>query len=401
MSIFDSLKFQPADEFNDIRKKLGVDTEPSKIDVSAGVYRGTNGESFILPAVARAKEHLQKNDKGHDYNLCLGIPEFVKSTAKIAVGDKATSENRVASCQTVGGTGACHLGAAFLSQSCGAKKFLLGVPAWPNYFPLIEQVGGTIETFEYYDTSTKSVNFDNIINALSSAAPNTVIILQLCCHNPTASDLTLDQWVEVGEIIKQRNLIPFFDGAYQGFASGSKEVDGEPVRKFIDIGLDVIVAQSFSKSLGLYGERVGCLHVVVSDVSKTAVVTDQLRYIFRAECSSSPAYGARIVSTIANDVTLNLQWDSDLKMIAERLVEVRQQVHDKLTNTYKTPGNWESLLRQRGLFWYSGLSQAQSKALLDDYHVYLPKSGRINVAGLNDSNIDAFCKAFDAVVREH
>lgn len=401
MSLFDDLQFQPPDEFNDIRKKLGADTTTDKIDVSAGVYRDQKGDSYILPCVSHAKDLIHNYDpKGHDYNLCLGIPEFLKPASVIAVGKDAVDQGKVASCQTIGGTGACNLGGLFLSKSCGFKNFYLGTPAWPNYFPLVQQIDGNITTFNYYDPINKVIDFESFMNALESAPEYSIFILQLCCHNPTGTDLSMDQWLKVGELMLKRKLIPFFDSAYQGFASGSKEIDGEPVRKFIELGLEIIVAQSFSKSLGLYGERIGCLHVVVNDASKKNVTEDQLRYLFRAECSSSPAFPAKIVSRIANNIELNEEWDNDLKLIATRLQEVRKQLFTKL-NILKTPGKWDHILTQKGLFWYSGLTEKQSNTLLDEYHIYLPKSGRVNIAGLNDSNIDAFVKAFDEVVRKY
>lgn len=394
MSHFLHLQVQPQDEFNDIRKKLNGDSFIDKIDVSAGVYRDQVGEPYTFPAVTEAKSKII--DYHHDYNLCLGIPEFVSSAAKIAVGEKAVSEGRVASCQTVGGTGACHLAALFLVQKCGYTHFYLGTPAWPNYTPLILHSGGTLSTYEYYDPETKTINFAAVEAALEKALANSVFVFQLCCHNPTATDMTMDQWEIVADIMKQRGLIAFFDSAYQGLASGSVEEDGAPVRMFIDKGLEVVVAQSFSKSLGLYGERIGCLHVV-TDQAATGLVADQLRYIFRAECSSSPAFGARIVSTVMKDTSLEKEWKENLTAIALRLVETRKTILKKLTER-GTPGDWTHVTTQRGLFWYSGLSEKQSQKLMDELHVYLPKNGRVNIAGLNDKNIDRFCDLFHDVV---
>ncbi|EGV64796.1 aspartate aminotransferase [Yamadazyma tenuis] len=399
MSKFSHLELQPADEFNDLRIKLANDSDPNKIDVSAGVYRGEDGDSFTLPVVRKAKHLYHEENYGHDYTFCLGLPEFVQNAAKVAVGETAVSKKLVASCQTIGGTGACHLGALFLSQSSGYKNFYLGIPAWPNYFPLIKQAGGTVTTYSYYDTDNKCVDFDAMVTQLNTAPAKSVFILQLCCHNPTAADLTIEQWSQVAEIMKKRDLIPFFDAAYQGFASGSTETDGLPIQKFIELGCEVIVCQSFSKNLGLYGERLGCLHVVVSDASNTPLVSDQLRYLFRAECSSSPAYGARLMALITKSDELFAQWKKDLQDVSVRLRTIRDTVYKLITEKYKTPGTWEHVKTQRGLFWYSGLTEAQSKKLLEEYHVFLPKNGRVNVAGLNDNNIDAFCAAFDAVVR--
>ena len=399
MSSFTNLQFQPADEFNDLRKKLALDNNENKVDVSAGVYRDETGESYTLPSIRAAKKILHESGKGHDYTFCLGSSDFLDPAAQLAVGNDAVKKGLVSSCQTIGGTGACHLGATFLAQYCGFGEFYLGTPAWPNYFPLLKQVGGSVHTFDYYDSENKSVDFKVLMQTLENAQQYSVFILQLCCHNPTASDLSIDQWKKVGEIMKAKSLIAFIDAAYQGFASGSIEKDGEPIRIFIELGVEVLVAQSFSKNLGLYGERVGCLHVVSTDPMVTPVITDQLRYILRAEASSSPAFGSRLVSIIANSDDLSAQWGTDVAEISKRLQTLRAKVYDLLTEKYQTPGSWDHVKSQRGLFWYSGLTQEQAEKLINVYHIYLTKSGRINIAGLNEKNIDYFCSSLDKVVR--
>lgn len=395
MTIFEHLKYQPADEFNDIRQKLRTDTSAGKIDVSSGVYRGLDGRSYLLPSVEKAKKVM---DKGHDYQLCLGIPDFIKTAQKIALNDKVIEEGLVASCQSVGGTGALYLGCEFLAKFCGYKQFYLGTPAWPNYESIISQGGGVFNTYNYYDAVNKRVDFESVVSALESAPEKSVFILQVCCHNPTGSDLSIDQWTKIGEIMKQKKLIPFLDAAYQGFATGSKDVDGKPIKIFLELGIEMLVAQSFSKNLGLYGERVGCLHVITTDKKDTPVVSDQLRYMFRAECSHAPSFGAKIVYTVAQNDELNEQWSKDLIDISGRLIKLRETIYNSLVEK-KTPGDWTHVKTQRGLFWYSGLTQRQSEYLLNELHVYALKSGRINVASLNDDNIELFCEQFDKAAR--
>lgn len=398
MSFFETLQSQPQDEFNIIQNKLSNDINPCKIDISSGVYRDIDGKCFILPCVAKAKDSLYQNDpKGHDYNVILGIPEFLLPAARIAVGETPVREGRVASCQTIGGTGACHLGAAFLTEA-GYNSFYVGTPAWPNYFPLLKHAGGNVTTFNYYDPVKKNVNFNCFTDTLASAPSGSVFILQLCCHNPTGCDLSLEQWKTVGKIMKERNLIPFFDSAYQGFASGSAEKDGEPIRYFIEEGLEVLVAQSFSKNLGLYGERIGCLHVVTKDCYIKSVTEGHLSCIFRAECTTSPAFPAKIVSLIADDESLSSEWNKELQDIAKRLQLTRKKIFDKLTKEYGLPGSWDHILTQKGMFWFGGLTTEQAAVLIDNYHIYLLKSGRVSIAGINDSNIDYFLKSFYEVV---
>ncbi|CUM66614.1 uncharacterized protein PRCAT00004285001 [Priceomyces carsonii] len=399
MSLFGNLEYLAPDEFNDIRLKLANDDSDCKIDISAGVYRDEKGKPYVLPSIRKAKDLLHLSKEGHDYNLCLGIPDFVQCAARIAVGESAMKEGKVASCQTIGGTGACHLGSAFLAQYCGFKNFYLGIPAWPNYIPLIEQAGGKIITYNYYDPEKKTVDFSSLVDAMNCAPKNSVFILQLCCHNPTGTDLTREQWATLASIMKIRGLIPFIDGAYQGLASGSLEEDAWPVRMLINTGLDILFCQSFSKSLGLYGERVGCLHIVSQNPTFTDVVRDTIRYIFRAECSSSPAFGARLVSQVSNSPELMSQWNDDLEKIFCRLNTIRQMVYDTLTTKYETPGNWEFIKTQKGLFWFSGLGPEQVKKMIEEFHIYLPRNGRINIAGLNDNNVQLFCSIFDRIIK--
>lgn len=399
MSFFKALQYQEPDEFNDIRKKLFEDSNGRKIDVSAGVYRDENGKPYLLKAISQAEDILHDAKRDHDYNFCLGIPEFLNAAATIALGEKLVKDKKVASCQTIGGTGACHLGAILLSKFCDLKKFYIGTPAWPNYFPLIKQAGGEVIKYNYYDSEKKEVDFTSILNALESAPRNSIFILQLCCHNPTGTDLTHEQWNILTSKMKQKEVVPFIDGAYQGLASGDLEKDTWPIQNMISKDMEFLFCQSFSKSLGLYGERVGCLHVVTLDVRKAEIVTDLLRFIFRSECSSAPAFGALLASSVLNTPELEAQWKEDLKGISHRLQQVRKDVHYFLTERFKTPGNWDHVLTQKGLFWFSGLTREQTKALIDDLHVYLPLNGRVNVAGLNKKNTEDFCALIDYVVR--
>lgn len=399
MTIASNLELQPGDEFNDIRIKLSKDDYDHKIDVSAGVYRDDQGLSYILPSVKQSKAILFEKDLGHDYNFCLGIREFVQSAAIVALGEDVNESDRVASCQTIGGTGACHLGAEFLVRGCNYRKFYLGTPTWPNYIPLIKKAGGELTFYNSYDEENKCVDFDCLMNAMKSAPPKSIFVLQLCCHNPTGTDLNPNQWREVAKAMKQLDLIPFIDGAYQGLATGSMDNDSWPVKCLIEQNLEFVFCQSFSKCLGLYAERVGCLHVVLNNHDDKNVVLDQLRYIFRAESSCAPAYGARIMATISDDPILALQWQTDLKNMSNRLYDTRVALYKLLTVTHKTPGNWDHLLTQRGLFWYSGLNERQCNFLVDEYHIYLPKNGRVNIAGLNASNIERFAIAFNESVK--
>jgi aspartate aminotransferase len=370
------------------------DQDPRKIDVSIGVYKGEKGEFYTFPTVKEAKDILRKNDPGHNYTNMAGIPEFVSGARKVIFGNET---EKIVSLQTISGTGSLHMAMLFL-KSAGYSNYYLGVPSWSNYVGMIKHVGGQVTTYNYYDKATGTVDFESMLNALNECPENSVFLIQACCHNPTGADLSRDQWKQIAPIIKQKNLIPLIDIAYQGFSSGNKDEDAWGIRYFYSLGMEFLVCQSFAKNMGLYGERVGALHVVVQDSNYMPNAQSTLVALFRNECSFAPAFGARIASIIFGSPELKKSWDKDVDDITVRLKQVRQIVYQKLIDL-KTPGNWDSVIKQNGLFWYSGLTPEQNEKLISEHHVYSTSIGRVNIAGLNNSNIDYFCNAVDSVVR--
>lgn len=255
------------------------------------------------------------------------------------------------------------------------------------------------------------LDFDGMISALHHAPPRSIILLHTCAHNPTGVDPTEDQWKEIAVVIYEKNLLPFFDCAYQGFASGSLSKDNFAIRHFIDLGIDMLIAQSFSKNLGLYGQRVGCLHIVVApggedrrgsgpaptDTLKR--ITSQLSALQRSEISNPPIYGAQLAATVLNSASLFQEWQIDLRTMADRIMHMRQRLKHELEETLGTPGQWDCLVRQIGMFAYTGLTVAQVRELRRKWHVYLTEGGRISVAGLNSRNVGYCARAVDDVVR--
>lgn len=371
------------------------DTSPNKVDVSIGVYKDNKGDSYTFPCVSEAKEILTAQNAGHNYTTMAGLPEFVKGSKEILFGDKV-NEGKVASIQTLSGTGALHMAAVFLKDNKYSNYFV-GTPAWTNYFSIINHVDGIVHEYNHYGDDGK-VDFEAVLKALKSADAKSVFLLQVGCHNPTGADFTKDQWTIIGQLMKERDLIPVLDCAYLGFALGSVETDAWPIRYFYDLDIDFLVCQSFSKNLGLYGERVGALHVVVQEKEDFTKVLTTLIAHFRLECSFAPAYGARLASIIFESEKLSKEWEKNVMDITNRLKSMRTQLHDKLI-AKGTPGNWETAIRQNGLFWFSGLSPDQNQRLIDEFHVYSTGFGRVNIAGLNEGNIDYFVNAVDHVVR--
>jgi aspartate aminotransferase len=246
------------------------------------------------------------------------------------------------------------------------------------------------------------LDFEGMLSTLRQAPQQSIVLLHACAHNPTGVDPTEDQWKDIAQVIYGNSLIPFFDCAYQGFASGSLSRDNFAIRHFTDLGIDMLIAQSFSKNLGLYGQRVGCLHVVVApEVAATDAIkriASQLSLLQRSEISNPPIYGAQIASTVLNSTSLFEEWQVDLRKMADRIMQMRKSLKDELDHL-QTPGQWGCLVRQIGMFAYTGLNKAQVLELRHKWHVYMTEDGRISVAGLNTRNVKFCAQAIDDVVR--
>lgn len=313
---------------------------------------------------------------------------------------------QVTSLQTVSGTGAVHLGALFLSKFYkpnSQRTSYFSDPTWPNHFQIFSNVGLSHKTYPYFSKQTKGLDFDGFYNAIQSADEGSIIVLHACAHNPTGVDLTQDQWKKIAEVIRAKKHFPFFDTAYQGFASGDLNRDGWAIRYFVEQGFELCIAQSYAKNFGLYGERAGCFHFVTapsSDAEATVGrVASQLAILQRSEISNPPAYGARIASLVLNTPELFAQWEEDLRTMSGRIIEMRKALRSKLEEL-GTPGTWNHITDQIGMFSFTGLTEQQVMKLREDSHVYMTKNGRISMAGLNSHNIEYFAKAVDKAVRE-
>lgn len=394
---FSKLETEELDPIIQTMARYAADSNPNKIDVSIGVYKDADGTSFMFPSVKMAKQIYNKVEPGHNYTTMSGLPEFIPVAQRTVFGDKIADEGKIVTIQTISGTGSLHMATLFLKDA-GYTHYCVGTPTWSNYIPMVEHIGCTASTYKYYDEQTKTIDFDSVTRAIEDAPARTVFILQTCCHNPTGADLSKDQWKKIRDLTSGKDCIVLFDIAYQGFASGDKDEDAWPIRYFYEANMEFVVCQSFSKNLGLYGERAGALHAVVQDKDSVPIAHGNMVKNFRQECSFGPAYGARIVSTVASTPEIKKVWDRDVAEVTERMIAMRKRILDKLTKL-ETPGKWDHVVNQTGLFWFSGLTEEQTESMITDHHIYLTQNGRVNVAGLNDNNLDTFCNALDAVVR--
>ncbi|KAK0719473.1 pyridoxal phosphate-dependent transferase [Lasiosphaeris hirsuta] len=400
----------PEDPLFGLMRAYKADESPSKVDLGIGAYRDDNAKPWVLPVVKKADEILRNDpDLNHEYLPIAGLASFTSKAGELLLGtgSAAAAEKRVASVQTISGTGAVHLGALFLAKFYkvnGANRTVyLSNPTWANHNQIFTNVGLPIATYPYFDKETKSLAFEAMKKALADAPERSIILLHACAHNPTGVDPTPEQWREIAEILKAKKHFPLFDCAYQGFASGDLDRDAGAIRYFIEQGFELVIAQSFAKNFGLYGERAGCFHFVAAPSADAASITtrvaSQLAILQRSEISNPPIYGAKIASTVLNDKALFAEWQENLRTMSGRIISMRTALRAKLEEL-GTPGRWNHITDQIGMFSFTGLSEAQVAKLRSEFHVYMTKNGRISMAGLNTRNVDYFAKAVDSVVRE-
>lgn len=401
----------PEDPLFGLMAAFRRDTDAQKVDLGIGAYRDDNAKPWVLPVVKKADEILRSDPNlNHEYLPIAGLPDFTSASQRLIFGQDsaALKEQRAVSLQTISGTGAVHLGALFLSKfynpsAASAKTVYVSNPTWANHNQIFSNVGVPIKTYPYFSTKTKGLDFDGMIKTIEDAPSGSIFLLHACAHNPTGVDPTKDQWREIASLIKKKSHFPFFDCAYQGFASGDLNNDAWAIRYFVEQGFELLVAQSYAKNFGLYGERAGCFHFVTSpsDSGKDTAtrVASQLAILQRSEISNPPAYGARIASTVLNDKALFAEWEENLREMSGRIIDMRKALKSKL-DELGTPGTWNHITDQIGMFSFTGLSEKQVLKIREDAHVYMTKNGRISMAGLNTKNVDYFAKAVDKVVRE-
>jgi aspartate aminotransferase len=398
----------PEDPLFGLMRAYRADQDPNKVDLGIGAYRDDNAKPWVLPVVKKADEILRNDPElNHEYAPIAGITPFTSKAAELILGganSPALKEKRATSIQTISGTGAVHLGALFLAKFFpGTKKVYLSNPTWANHNQIFTNVGLPIATYPYFSKETKGLDFEGLKSTLLGAPERSIVVLHACAHNPTGVDPTFDQWKEIAQVVREKKHFPFFDCAYQGFASGDLTQDNAAVRHFVEQGFELVVAQSFAKNFGLYGERAGCFHVVTGPApdaeSTIARIASQLAILQRSEISNPPLYGARIASTVLNDAALFAEWEDNLRTMSGRIIDMRKALRAKLEEL-GTPGTWNHITDQIGMFSFTGLTEPQVLKIREQAHVYMTKNGRISMAGLNTRNVDHVAKAIDKVVRE-
>ncbi|EGN99351.1 hypothetical protein SERLA73DRAFT_108809 [Serpula lacrymans var. lacrymans S7.3] len=402
LSTWSAVPAGPPDPILGITEAFKADKDARKINLGVGAYRDENGKPYVLNAVKKAEEFLTaaKNDK--EYLPITGLADFTKNAAKLAYGaeSKPLNENAIAITQSISGTGALRIGGAFLARHYPHSKIIyLPVPSWGNHTPIFKDSGLEVRGYRYFDKKTVGLDFNGLKEDLQNAPEGAIVLLHACAHNPTGVDPTQAQWAQISDIVKEKKLFPFFDMAYQGFASGSTTRDAFAVRHFVQEGHQIALSQSFAKNMGLYGERVGAFSLTTTNAEEKARVESQLKIIVRPMYSNPPLHGARIANTILSRPELYQEWEGEVLTMAERIISMREKLYDSLTKEHSTPGEWGHIKSQIGMFSFTGLKAEHCKALAEKAHVYMTMDGRISMAGLNGNNIEYFAQSVDAAVR--
>jgi len=371
-----------------------ADPRPGKVNLSIGLYYDAQGRIPQLPSVAEAQRRWLASEQGPSLYLPMdGLADYCAQVQRLLFGEQARvlDERRVATIQTVGGSGALKVGADFLRQWFPESQVWVSNPTWENHHALFGGAGFTVNTYPYFDTATGGVDFAAMCAALATLPAHSIVLMHPCCHNPTGADLSAAQWDQVVSVLAERQLIPFLDTAYQGLGRGMEQ-DAYAIRAMADAGLTLVVSNSFSKIFSLYGERVGGLSVVCGDAVTAANVQGQLKATVRRNYSSPPSHGARLVAGVLGDAHLRAQWLAEVEQMRVRIQAMRTQLASLLRDEYPD-GRHDYLLHQQGMFSYTGLSVEQVRSLREDAGIYLVDSGRLCLAGLNEHNVAAVASA--------
>ncbi|HIV72156.1 MAG TPA: aspartate/tyrosine/aromatic aminotransferase [Candidatus Aquabacterium excrementipullorum] len=375
------------------------DPRQGKINLSIGIYFDEEGRLPVMDAVRQAETALLANIGPKPYLPMSGAPDYRNAIQQLLFGaqHEAVTSGRIATIQTIGGSGALKVGGDFLKRYFPNSQVWVSDPTWDNHRAMFEGAGFTVNTYPYYDAATGGLKFDEMLSAIDALPAKSIVLLHACCHNPTGVDLNQDQWKALTAVIKTRDLLPFLDIAYQGFGDGIDE-DAFSLRTLADAGVSFFVANSFSKSFSLYGERVGGLSVVCPDKAEAGLVLGQLMACVRRNYSSPPTHGARIVAQVLGTPALRQSWSDELGAMRQRIKLMRQRLYDGVVA--QLPGrDVRYFIDQRGMFSYTGLSAAQADTLREQHGVYVLRSGRMCAAGLNANNVDKVAEAIAAVLR--
>lgn len=397
--MYQHVAFYAGDPILSLVETFKNDPRAHKVNLSIGIYFDDEGKMPVLESVRRAEAQRAAEPAPCPYLPMEGLAAYRSAVQRLLFGEDSAvlKAGRVATIQTLGGSGALKVGADFLRRWFPEAKMYVSDPTWDNHRGIFEGAGFEVGVYPYYDAATVGVKFDEMLSFFNGLEKNSIVLLHPCCHNPTGVDLSEAQWDEVLKVVQARGLIPFMDIAYQGFG-GDLDSDAYAIRKAAELGLPLWVSNSFSKNLSLYGERVGGLSAVCPSAEEAETVLGQLKFTVRRIYSSPAAHGAYVAADVMNTPECLALWQSEVYAMRDRIRAMRQRLYEVLRE--KVPNkDFSYFIKQRGMFSYTGLSEAQVQRLQDEFAVYLLASGRMCVAGLNPSNIDYVAEAFAEVLK--
>lgn len=396
MPIFNGITLLPEDPILSLPIAFAADPHPQKINLGIGAYKSADGQSLVLTTIKKAETRVLQKQTNKDYAPIDGHPEFLKLSLQLLFGpDPILDSGKIYAAQTVGGTGALRIGGELLAKNAG-KHIFISQPSWHNHKSVFERAGLIVGSYPYFDPHTYTLDFEGMCQAIQNMPAGSTILLHGCCHNPTGVDPTIEQWKELSALIKKQQVIPFFDIAYQGFGQDLNK-DAQAIRYFASEGHEMLVAYSYAKNFGLYGERVGFLALIMTQPETTPKVASHVKALIRSNYSSPPIHGSQIVTTILKSPDLYLDWETELKNMRDRINEMRTALIATLL--VKGQGkDFSYLHQQHGLFSFCGLKPEQVHLLRQQKGIYIPSNGRLNIAGLNTQNIDYVAESLLSVL---
>ncbi|WP_165007493.1 amino acid aminotransferase [Neisseria yangbaofengii] len=395
---FDTIQAAPADPILGLGEAFKIETRPEKVNLGIGVYKNAQGETPIVKAVKEAEKRLLDTETSKNYLTIDGVAEYNAQTQILLFGadHEIIANRRAKTAQSLGGTGALRVAAELAKRQLDVKNVWISNPTWPNHNAIFKAVGIEVHDYRYYNAAEHKLDWDGLIEDLSQAEKGDVVLLHGCCHNPTGIDPTPEQWDKLAQMSVEKGWLPLFDFAYQGFGNGLEE-DAYGLRSFLKCNKELLIASSYSKNFGMYSERVGAFTVVAENEDTANRVHSQVKTIIRTLYSNPASHGANTIALVLKDAGLKAQWIAELDEMRGRIKAMREKFVELLKAKGATQ-NFDFIIEQNGMFSFSGLTPEQVDRLKNEFAVYIVRSGRINVAGMTDDNIDYLCESIVKVL---
>ncbi len=396
--MFSNVPMAPDDPILSLADEFKKEKRLNKINLGIGIYQDENGKTSILKSVLKAEKILLESEKDKSYSPMDGISEFNRFTKELIIGsdNPILNSERMITAQSIGGTGAVRIGAELLKDHTACNRVFISDPTWPNHHSIFKSLGFEIKNYRYYDKENNCLDFNGLLEDLNEVKEGDCVLLHACCHNPTGIDPTFEQWQQISKLLADKKALVFFDCAYQGFGNGIDE-DTLAIRYFATQHPNLMIASSYSKNFGIYSERAGAFSMITPDKNISQKCLSQIKNIVRRVYSNSPSHGAKIVALVLSNKELYELWRSEVDQMRERITKMREKMVALLKE--KAPNhNFDFILSQKGMFSFTGLTSEQVDLLKKHFAVYAVKSGRFNIAGINEKNIVTLCDAIAEVV---